>query len=257
MNQLKPRRQQHRFVTSHFKMTIRKTIILTFSILTFQTFGQVLTHDFTGQIKYNINFYSAFIRYDSCGDYKAKRTLVKKNDFFQVNDTTIADSKTESQQYLLTKFISDKQFLKLVYFNPINKSNDTVNQFPLNKGDTIESREDYLLYTESKSYWDTKEKKSYWKEGISPSYSKTTNIGDTTLTVLGQVYSCYRFEKFNYNRKSKFGPSDQRHIIYIDKKSLLPLREDWIYWYYKHHCIPIQQWFLKKSVEIVEIKNGW
>jgi hypothetical protein len=201
---------------------MRAIIILTSLLLTFQTFGQLLTENFVGQIKYNIQNYSGFITRDSCGDFTDKRALIKKNDYFQINDTSLLEQ--ETKQYFLTKFIRNKKYLKLIYYNPTNKSNDTIDQFPLNKGDTIESSDDYLVYADSIKSWNSSDKKWYFKEvRISTmNISETTNIGDTIITVLGQPYNCYRFEKFKYWRKSNPGPSHTRRIIYIDKTSCNP-----------------------------------
>jgi|GEM_PF-5934861 len=229
--------------------------ILTLLLLSLQTVGQVLTQDFTGSLKYDIKYFSAFITRDSCGDYIDKRTLVKKGNYFQVCDTSIME--TETQKYLPSIFIKDKQFIKLVYFNPTTKLNDTIDQFPLIKGDTITSKDHYLVYADSISSWNSSDNEWYFKEvRILPDYSETANIGDTTITVLGQQYNCYRFEKFHYNRKSNPGPSHLRQIIYIDKISLLPLQEEWFCWYYRHPCKHTKKWLLTQKVELTTIKNG-
>jgi len=235
---------------------MKQIIIFTFFLLTFHAFGQVLTKNFIGKIQYEIQNYSGFITRDSCGDFREIRTLIKTNDFFQMKDSS--EFETYSPHYLPTKFIEENNFIKLIYCNTTKKTNDTINQFPLKKGDTIESCENYLVSADSIRSWNSSDNQWYFKEvQMSSMYlSETTNIGDTTITVLGQLYNCYRFEKFKYWRKTFPGPSHSRQIIYLDKVSLLPLREDWFYWFKNHLCIPRQKWFLATAVEIKKIKNG-
>ena len=251
-----PTSAKPKIVSCHFKKTpVRHIIILITLFMSIPTFGQLVTQNFTGQLEYDIKYFSAFITHDSCGDHTAKRTLIKKTDYFQAWDTSLIER--EAQEYLPTKFFKDSQFLKLVYYNPTTKSNDTIDQFPLFNSDTITSSDSYLLYTDSLSSWNPSENKWHFKQvKISPDYSETTNIGDTTITVLGHLYLCYRFEKFHYNRKSNPGPSHIRKIIYIDKTSLLPLQEDWFCWYSRHPCKPTKKWVVTQTVQLKKIKIG-
>ncbi len=228
--------------------------LLIILFLSLKTIGQKLTQDFTGSLKYDIKYYSAFIKRDSCGGYIDKRILIKSSDYFQAWDTSFM--REETQEYLPSFFVKGDTFLRLVYLNPKKQSNDTIDQFPLSKGDTISSRNDYLLYADSFYIWNSSNNSRHFNEvRIAPDYSETTNIGDTIINVLGQQYNCYRFEKFHYTMKSNPGYSHLRYIIYIDQVSLLPLQEEWFYWYYMHPCIKTKEWILQKKVELVEIKN--
>ncbi len=226
-------------------------------LLSFRSEGQGLTQDFIGRLEYDINYFTAFIKYDSCGDYTAKRALVKSSDYFEVSDRHVvwdSISSIQEEDYLRTKFSKDDQFIKLIYYNPTTNTNDTIDQFPLSKGDTITSCDDYLRYVDSLSNWNASDNSwHFWEAQLAPNFSETTNIGDTTITVLGQRYSCYRFEKFDYNRKSNPGPSHKRRIIYMDKASLFPIQEDWIYWYSKHPCKPAREWVLCQRLQLTAI----
>jgi hypothetical protein len=243
----------------HFlSSTMPPTHLLTslFLLLATHSYGQKLKKNFTGQIEYDVQYYSDYITRDSCGDYASSRILTRNNDFFEIRDTSTLDN--EGKHYLPTKFVKNKNLLQMVYYNPTKLDNDTIDQFPLNKGDTIVSNEEYLVHADSFSLWNPEDSLWHFKEvGMSTDkLSGTTNIGDTIITLLGHRYNCYRFEKFNYNMKSYPSPSHKRTIIYIDKKTLLPLREDWFRWYIKHPCKNPREWSLSQKVEIIGIRKN-
>ncbi len=131
-------------------------------------------------------------------------------------------------------------------------------QFPLNKGDTIYGAESYLNSLDSIFNLNTVNGETLFNKAELSSDIKApiTNTGDTTLVVLGHNYKCYKFEMSDYYPHSKPGPSKHRHVIYLDKNSLLPLQEEWFSWYKEHPCIPKDQWILSKKLIISEINNS-
>jgi len=234
----------------------KTAFISTLILFSLSSKGQSLDSNFTGTLFFNRNYYSAFITYDSCDDFTEKRTLVQSNGFFTITDSTY-EMNNGFEKFEPIRFIRSEKYLKLIYFNPILSSYDTINQYAINIGDTAQKSTEYLIYFDSVLTQQKPGNRQQLDIRMSSNYiHETVNIGDTTIKILDESYSCYRFERFDYMRKSNPGPSHTKQVIFIDKKSLLPIQEERHAYYYRHPCITTNKWVLISRFELIRIKTA-
>lgn len=210
------------------------TIVLSIQFL----YSQKLTTDFEGTIDYSDHFITAIFGIDTCGELEGQETWTIKNDIISIKTFDPFDSTINN--FIDFSFFKQNNSVFITYIDPRDNRQDTVEQFKISQ-DTIDSYENYRLDP---------------TERCLGTFSSTAYIGDTTLTINGHVYNCYRFDKFHYWRRSNPGPSHLRQIIYLDKLSLLTLQEDTYVLFKRHFCIPINEWILTRQLKIEEINGG-
>jgi hypothetical protein len=233
---------------------MRTTLIILFSY--YIGFGQLIPKDFSGQISYKIDWYSAFIKRDSCGDFSDYRTITENNGFFTAKDSSLTE--TYRPNYLKQKFIFTDKVFFIVYFDPNKNALDTSALFPMKINDTINGADEYLVQADSNSIWNAITQSWHFnKVAISVNkQSEGTRLKDATVIVLNKKTQCYKFEKYSSNLKSSH-PSQLKQTIYIDKLTLLPVEvREYIFYSKRGRCkIPGDKWFLISKTYITAIKN--
>lgn len=194
-----------------------------------------LSKDFNGGIDYSDNYIKAIFSHDSCGSVLVSQQWTFKNGYSTIKTFDPIDSISFTSIPL--KFVKKGNSLYIAV-SGTEYNTDTIEQFKINRKDTLNSFADFRLTT------------LYKKEQAK---MESTYIGDTTLSIQNTKYDCYRFEIFSDWLKSFPGPSLSKKIIYIDKKSLIPVQEDYLFYYKRHFCIPQKQWFLWRQVAIEKI----
>lgn len=194
---------------------------------------EILKDDFTGRIEYVDNFLNFVLSYDSCGSLLSSQKWAFNNGFIIIETFDPMDSVISKTNPI--KFIRKDS---LIYILSIASNNqiDTIKQFMLSKSDTIESMDDFRI---------TKNEKEINTESI---YQ-----GDTILTIGDVMYDCYRFESFKYWMKTFPGPSHSKKITYIDKKTLIPIQEDYLSFFMKHFCLTTKEWIMTRQVKLHKI----
>jgi hypothetical protein len=73
------------------------------------------------------------------------------------------------------------------------------------------------------------------------------------LTILGETYECYLFEKASYWRRTYGGPSHCRRVFFVEKKSLFPIQEVEFVTYTNNSyiCHPTNVWILVRELRLV------
>jgi len=192
-----------------------------------------LSFESDGQIKYSDYYNKIVITYDSCSSLQTYQTWNFKNGYLITEVFNPVDSITSVS--LPIKLFRNSNSIYLTYINDQENKIDTVEQFRLSKKDTINSFGNFRLSTDNVN-WDKLE---------------SIYIGDTVLKIKNSSYDCYRFEVFSNWIKSFPGPSRQKILVYIDKKSLIPIQEDHFSFYVSHFCIPKKVWFLWRQVKLI------
>lgn len=191
-----------------------------------------LSFESDNQLKYSDYYNRVVLAYDSCSSLKTYQTWNFKNGYLTTEVFNPVDSITSVS--LPIKLFINNSSIYLTYINTQKNKIDTVEQFRINKRDTIDSFENFRLSADNYN-WDKLE---------------SIYIGDTTLQIKNTSFDCYGFEIFSNWIKSFPGPSRHKTIVYIDKKSLIPIQEDYFSFYVSHFCFPKKEWFLWRQVKL-------
>ena len=192
-----------------------------------------LTENFTGKVEYIDDYEKIIFSTDSCGSVLLSQIWEFKNGYFSVESFDPIDSVKYKSTPIKFNRINNSIY---IYFSAKDNQIDSSEQFKISATDTLYSYDDFKTFS------------SQTEKDIESIYT-----GDTILTIQDINYHCYRFELFKYWMKTFPGPSHLKKIIYIDKKTLIPVQEDQYLYFARHFCFPKYEWFLSRQVKLEKI----
>jgi len=245
-----------------------KGLISIFLIVSLVSCSKPVDENFVGQIEYiNTYFQSYGCIDDTCCDVSYNWELNKLNDFFVLENAGKREE-LELDEQLVTerlpqKFVIHGDYVYLIFFNKPKNKIDSLRQFPLKKGDTLISSEEYHTYLNySCQYFKTDTVPEGVKEICRDDFLSTDNkmphiyLGDTIVSFVNQSFECYMFLKFNNKMTNDpKGIWKWKTIVYIDKKYLLPISEEHLTFGFQGECDPKDQWKLMSKLVPIKITD--